>query len=78
MYGNGCLQIIQQIIEYFHVQMSIDLTKEIDSPENAKIDINFWQTVFLPLLSIIFPICGDSRTALQQSAIRCLFDILVR
>ena len=34
--------------------------------------------MFLPLLSIIFPICGDSRTSVQQPAIECLFSILFK
>jgi hypothetical protein len=50
----------------------------VDSPENVGLNINFWQTIFLPLLSIIFPICGDSRTNIQLPAIESLFDILTR
>jgi hypothetical protein len=74
----GALQIIQLIVEYYHQRLGIDLEKSIDAAENAQIDINFWQTVFLPLLSIIFPMCGDARTRVQAPAIKTLFDILIK
>jgi brefeldin A-inhibited guanine nucleotide-exchange protein len=77
-YALGCLQIIQQIIEYYHMRLGISLEHGPDAVENEKVDINFWQTVFLPLLSIIFPVCGDWRAAVQKPAIECLFSLLFR
>ena len=71
--------IIQQIIDYFHKKMGIILDDDtIDEKENKNVDIHFWQTVFLPLLSIIFPMCGDCRTKVQSPAIKALFDILMK
>ena len=78
-YGLGCLQIIHQIIDYFHKKMGINLDEDkIEEKESKEVDIHFWQTVFLPLLSIIFPMCGDARTNVQSPAIRALFDILMK
>ena len=42
-----------------------------------KIDIHFWQTRWLPLLSTIYGICGDFRPQLQKDAVECLFKILM-
>ena len=78
-YGLGCLQIIQLIVEYYHQKLGINLEEEGGmNQESNNVDIHFWQTVFLPLLSIIFPVCGDCRTRVQTPAIKVLFEILMK
>ena len=42
------------------------------------LDISFWQTYFLPLLSTIYIICGDSRSEVQTNAIELLFSVLMK
>lgn len=53
------------ITSYYHKKMKMNL----DEPSENKIDINFWQTRWLPLLSTIYGICGDFRPALQKDAV---------
>ena len=76
-YGLGCLQIIQLIVDYYHQKLGLNLDEDIDAKVN-EVDIHFWQTVFLPLLSIIFPMCGDCRPKVQAPAIKALFSILMK
>jgi hypothetical protein len=40
-----------------------------EAEENNVLDINFWQTIFLPLLSTIYGICGDNRQEVQAASI---------
>ena len=75
-YGLGCLQMIQQLISYYHGKLGLDVSAGPTDPKNSRADIHFWQTIFLPLLSIIFPMCGDWRTKVQVPAIERLFSIL--
>lgn len=66
---------MRAVVEYYHKKLSIDLES---SEENPLLDINFWQTIFLPLLSTIYGICGDNRLDVQQGAIDCMFSILMK
>lgn len=77
-YALGCLQVIREVVEHYQRTVGMDVERAAEAAENSGLDINFWQTVFLPLLSIIYPMCGDSRTNIQLPAIESLFDMLVR
>jgi hypothetical protein len=50
----------------------------VEAETNKNLDISFWQTYFLPLLSTIYIICGDSRSEVQTNAIELLFSVLMK
>lgn len=64
VYPKSCIDAIQTITNYYHKKLNINLDQP-NAPENEKLDINFWQTMWLPLLSTVYGICGDFRLDVQ-------------
>jgi hypothetical protein len=61
IYPRGCIEAVKAIVDYYHAKYEINL-EDLDADSNKKLDVAFWQTYFLPLLSTIYAICGDCRS----------------
>ena len=58
VYPVSCIEAIKVIIEYFHSVHEINL-ENLQAVENKKLDLAYWQTMWLPLLNTLYGICGD-------------------
>lgn len=67
-YIKSCLEAIKAILNFYENKLQIN----VDNPnaeENEKLNMTFWQTMWLPLLSTVYGICGDFRAEIQNEAI---------